>query len=135
MDTLNTRKILKRKKFKIEGNNYSCVMCASHSEETAMHLIFLCPFAIRCWQQIGLQWQLRVPFFQMIGRAKQDFNQKFFMEVLISQLGKYRSKEMVSFLELHNQFHYLEKKFQRWMFQSSYQNERLSENSLFSMGQ
>jgi hypothetical protein len=47
-----------------------------------MHLFFLCPFATRCWQQIGLQWQLGVPFFQMIGRAKQDFNQKIFMEVL-----------------------------------------------------
>jgi len=83
MNRLNTRNILKRKKFKIEGNNYDCVLCNSHNEETAMHLFFTCPFAKSCWQLIGLEWHLGVPFFQMIESAKQSYNNNFFMEIFI----------------------------------------------------
>ena len=81
MDRLNTRNLLKRKKFKIEGNNYNCVLCTSQREETAMHLFFTCPFAIRCWQTIGIQWQYGTPFFQMLEIAKHNFNGTFFMEI------------------------------------------------------
>ncbi|CAO2163661.1 unnamed protein product [Urochloa humidicola] len=83
MDRLNTRNLLKRKKFKIEGNNYRCVLCASNREETAMHLFFTCPFAASCWQEIGIQWQCGIPFFQMLQIAKNNFNNNFFMETFI----------------------------------------------------
>jgi hypothetical protein len=56
MDRLNTRNLLKRKNLKIEGEDYSCVLCASNREVTALHLFFTCPFAIICWQLIGIQW-------------------------------------------------------------------------------
>jgi hypothetical protein len=48
-----------------------------------MHLFFTCPFAIGCWQLIGLQWQFGTPFFQMMERARSDFNNNFFMETFI----------------------------------------------------
>ena len=83
MDKLNTGNLLKRKKFKIEGNNYRCVLCASHREETTIHLFFTCPFATSCWQEIGIQWQYGIPFFQMLEIAKHNFNGSFFMEIFI----------------------------------------------------
>jgi hypothetical protein len=43
MDRLNTRNLLKRKKFKMEGNNYNCIFYPSGIEETAFHLLFACP--------------------------------------------------------------------------------------------
>ncbi|CAO2201894.1 unnamed protein product [Urochloa humidicola] len=83
MDRLNTRNILRRKNLQIEGNNYSCVLCQSNSEETAMHLFFSCSFAKKCWQEIGVQWDMSTPFFQMLQHAKQNFNHSCFMEIII----------------------------------------------------
>ena len=83
MDRLNTRSLLKRKNFKIEGNNYNCILRTTQRVETAFHLFFTCPFAASCWQQIGVQWQLGNPFFQMLESAKQNFGHKFFMETFI----------------------------------------------------
>jgi hypothetical protein len=83
MDRLNTRNMLKRRRYKLEGNNYNCVLCSAQREETAFHLFFSCPFALECWQTIGIQWQLNAPFFQMMELARQDFNHHFFMEIFI----------------------------------------------------
>jgi hypothetical protein len=33
MDRLNVRNILRRKKHKLEGNNYNCVLCSNNREE------------------------------------------------------------------------------------------------------
>lgn len=45
MDMLNTRKILKRKHYQIEGNNYNCVIHGEQREETTFYyLFFSCPF-------------------------------------------------------------------------------------------
>lgn len=59
MDRLNTKNLLKRKKFKIEGNNYNCILCTSHREKIAMHLFF----AASCWEKLRIQWQRGIPFF------------------------------------------------------------------------
>ena len=83
MDRLNTRNLLKRKRYKLEGNNFNCVLCPTQREETAFHLFFNCPFALECWQQIGVQWQFGKPFFQMMEMARQDFNQTFYIEAFI----------------------------------------------------
>ena len=83
MDRLNTRNMLKKKRYKLEGNNYNCVLCPAQREETAFHLFFSCPFALDCWQSIGIQWQMGVPFFQMMELARQDFSSTYFMEVFI----------------------------------------------------
>jgi hypothetical protein len=83
MDRLNTRNMLKRKRYKLEGNNYNCVMCPAQREENAFHLFFSCPFTLECWKMIGIQWQMGVPFFQMMELARHNFNHTFFMEVFI----------------------------------------------------
>jgi len=46
MDRLNTRNILKRKKHRLEGNNYNCVLCNNNVEETTFHL-FLAALSVR----------------------------------------------------------------------------------------
>jgi hypothetical protein len=37
MDRLNVRNILRRKKHKLQDNNYSCVLCTLNCEETTFH--------------------------------------------------------------------------------------------------
>jgi hypothetical protein len=37
MDRLDTRNLLRKKNYNIEGNNYSCVLCNGSTEETAFH--------------------------------------------------------------------------------------------------
>ena len=83
MDRLNTRNILKRKKHKLEGNNYNCALCNHNVEETALHLFFTCPFSQACWQHLGVQWNLAMDFFHMLLHAKEGFSNPFFMEVFI----------------------------------------------------
>ena len=58
MDRLNTRNILRRKKQKLQGNNYNCVISNSNIEESAFHLFFSCPFSQTCWQHLGTSWNL-----------------------------------------------------------------------------
>ena len=82
-DRLNTRNILKRKKHKLEGNNYNCALCNHNVEETALHLFFTCPFSQACWQHLGVQWNLAMDFFHMLLHAKEGFSNPFFMEVFI----------------------------------------------------
>jgi hypothetical protein len=83
MDRLNTRNILRRKNFAIQGSNYSCVLCNSNTEETAYHLFFGCCFSQQCWQLIGFQWNTSLPFFEMLSASRNNFNRQFFMEVFI----------------------------------------------------
>jgi hypothetical protein len=45
MDMLNVRNILKRKRYKLERNDYTCVLCSRGVEETTFRLFFGCPFS------------------------------------------------------------------------------------------
>ena len=102
MDRLNTRNLLRRRNYSIEGNNYNCVLCSDNSEETAFHLFFSCNFSKSCWQTIGIEWRRNMNFFQMMKKAKQDFSHWLFMEVFIIAsclLGTYGNKEKVLFLK------------------------------------
>jgi hypothetical protein len=54
MDRLNVRNILKRKKQKLEGNNYNCPLCSMGREETTFHLFFSCPFSQQCWSHLNI---------------------------------------------------------------------------------
>ena len=83
MDRLNTRNILKRKKHKLEGNNYNCILYSNNLEETAFHLFFSCPFSQACWQYLGIHWDFSMDFFHMLIQAKQQFQSPFFMEIFI----------------------------------------------------
>jgi hypothetical protein len=83
MDRLNVRNILRRKKYKLEGNNYSCVLCQSNREETTFHLFFLCPFSRECWRSLHIVWDFNLDFFSMMDEARRKFQNEFFMETFL----------------------------------------------------
>jgi hypothetical protein len=84
MDRLNTSNLLRRRNYNIEDNNYSCELCNDNLKETAFDLFFSCSFSKSCWQVIGIEWRSNLNFFQMMKRAKQEFNHWFFTEVFIA---------------------------------------------------
>jgi hypothetical protein len=83
MDMINTRNILRRKKQKLEANNYNRVLYSNNVEETAYHLFFICPFSQECWRHLEIQWNLHGEFFQMMIQSKQQHQNPFFMETFI----------------------------------------------------
>jgi hypothetical protein len=83
MDRLNVRNILRRKKCKLEGNDYSCPLCPQSREETTFHLFFSCPFSVDCWNHLGIIWNSNLGFHQMLEEAKKQCNHMFFMEIFM----------------------------------------------------
>jgi hypothetical protein len=63
MDRLNTRNILRRKKIKIQGNDYTCVLCDLKREETSFHLFFNYQFSKSCWRHLNIYWYYKTDFF------------------------------------------------------------------------
>jgi hypothetical protein len=83
MNKLNVRNILRRKKCKLEGNDYSRVLCQASREETTFHLFFLCPFSQECWRSLHIAWNFSLDFFSMMEKAKRNCHHGFFMEVFL----------------------------------------------------
>jgi uncharacterized protein YbcV (DUF1398 family) len=83
MDRLNTRNILKRKNFKIQDNDYNCVLCDLKRAETTFHLFFHCPFSKRCWQKININWNYQTDFFTTFEQARQTHGSIYFMATFI----------------------------------------------------
>ncbi|TVU17899.1 hypothetical protein EJB05_33960, partial [Eragrostis curvula] len=67
-DRLNTRNLLRRKRFAIPSVN--CVMCNPATEETLKHLIFTCSFAQLCWTSLRIAWDLALPVMEMVEEYK-----------------------------------------------------------------
>jgi hypothetical protein len=78
MDRLNVRNILKRKKHKLQDNNYSCPICLAGVKETTFHLFFTYSFSSQCWNHLGIHWDFDLPFHMMV-KSNQQFNSEFFM--------------------------------------------------------
>nr|TKW31918.1 hypothetical protein SEVIR_2G137700v2 [Setaria viridis] len=57
----------RRRNYKIDGDNYNCVLCNLNLEETTYHLFYECPFSSRCWNFV----------------AKMKCQHQFFMEIFI----------------------------------------------------
>jgi hypothetical protein len=83
MDRLNVRNILRRKKCKLERNDYSCPLCPQNREETTFHLFFSCPFNIECWRHLGINWNFHLDFHSMMEEAKKQYTHMFFMEIFM----------------------------------------------------
>jgi hypothetical protein len=83
MDRLNVRNILRRKKSKLEGNNYNCVLCTQNREEATFHLFFSCPFSKECWNHLSINWNFGLNFQDMMKSARQHFPSSFFMEIFM----------------------------------------------------
>lgn len=81
MDRLNTREMLQKKQFNIQGGT-NCVMCNSMIVESMTHLFFSCTFAQQCWLELGIQWNLALKFMNIITTAQATFHLNFFFEAL-----------------------------------------------------
>jgi hypothetical protein len=80
-DRINSRNLLRRKNYKIEGDDYSCVLCNLNVEELSYNLIFQCPFSYECWDYLDINWDHSLQFFDIIQKAKQDNHINLFMEI------------------------------------------------------
>ena len=49
-------------------------------QEFILHLFFGCSFSIRCWNYLGIIWDTKLNFFNVLIKEKIDFQQPFFME-------------------------------------------------------
>ena len=78
---MNSRNLLRRKHFKIENDNYNCILCNLNTEEFTYHLFFTCPFSETCWNMIDIHWDHELNFFETIQKARIEWNTNFFMEV------------------------------------------------------
>jgi hypothetical protein len=83
MDRLNVRNILRGKNCRLEGNDYSCVLCRNNREGTTFHLFFLCPFRCECWRSLHIIWDFNLDFFSMMDDARNKFQNGFFMETFL----------------------------------------------------
>jgi hypothetical protein len=83
LDKLNVRNILRRKKFKVEGNDYSCPLYPNNHEETTFHHFFLCPFSLDCCHHLGINWDFSLGFHNMMEKARRLWPHAFIMECFI----------------------------------------------------
>jgi hypothetical protein len=81
-DKISTRELLRRKTMELES--YNCVLCHSDVEESLMHLFFHCPFAICCWNTLGLAHLIQGSLFQTLTVFKDHLQRPFFMEIIVS---------------------------------------------------
>lgn len=81
MDRLNTREMLQKKQFNIQGGT-NCAMCNSMIVESMTHLFFSCTFTQQCWLELGIQWNLALEFMNIITTAQATFHLNFFFEAL-----------------------------------------------------
>jgi hypothetical protein len=95
MDRLNVKNILRRKKHKLQGNDYSYVMCAAQCEETSFHLLFSCPFSSACWRHLGINWRFDLDFHSIMEEASAHFHNKFFMDIFITRACRFENREMI----------------------------------------
>jgi hypothetical protein len=80
-DRINSRNLLKRKNFKVQGDDYSCVLCNLNIEEYTYHLLFQCPLSTECWTSINIHWDHDLYFFDTIKKAREECQHELFMEV------------------------------------------------------
>ena len=100
-DRLNTRNMLRRRHYKLEGDVYTCLLCYSPpQEETVVHLFFRCPFATRCWDVIGMQWHDSNCRLDLIHGGKRNRGKRLFMEPFIIAAWGCGRRGIISTLEM-----------------------------------
>jgi hypothetical protein len=83
MDRLNTKELIQRKNWQIDGGPH-CVLCDRHELETRDHLFFFsCPFAQACWEKVNIQWDTTLQISARFISAQQGFNGPCFMEIVV----------------------------------------------------
>jgi len=64
--------------------DYSCVHCANLVEETLIHLLVNCPFAVACWNTLNLNILIHDDFLQVIISFKDQIWLPFYMEIMVT---------------------------------------------------
>lgn len=82
LDRVNTRDMLLRRHFNI-GNDHDCPLCNLGVLETNEHLFYECPFATRCWEIIGINWNNQLAMQQKYDQARANWQRPLFKEVTI----------------------------------------------------
>ena len=74
--------MLQRRNYNVQPNNY-CVMCQDQIAEDASHLFFDCPFAVICWQKIGITWINNDDIISRLVYGCNNLGLTFFIELFI----------------------------------------------------
>ena len=80
-DRLNTRNMLRRRHFRVQNDDYNCLLYHHPPEEDIVHLFFTCPFSQRCWDALGIQWPKDTDRFRMLHEGKVRWARPMFLEV------------------------------------------------------
>lgn len=81
-DRLNTRNMLKRRHYNI-GDNWDCLLCGNHTEETIEHMIFKCSFSRQCWDKPGTHWNDANHRLHLLEHAKEQWSSPLFMDIFL----------------------------------------------------
>jgi hypothetical protein len=95
LDRLNTRNMLKRRHFNI-GDNFDCILCGQHVEETVDHMIFTCPFSQSCWAKLHIVWAPFDSRLDLLQTARDSWPNPFFFETFLTSawsIWKERNKK------------------------------------------
>jgi len=90
--------------------NYNCLLCHSDTEESLHHLFLHCPFAMSCWNVLGLANLIQGDILDMISLFKTQIQRPIFMEIIVlamlwaiwyTRIGLlFWGNEMMSFSEI-----------------------------------
>ena len=79
--SLSTRNLLQRRNMEIES--VACELCILQVEQIATHLFLHCNFARRCWNFIGVYFDLSASPLQSLEQIRSQLPQSFAMEIII----------------------------------------------------
>jgi hypothetical protein len=65
-------------------DDYNCVLCSLAVEESLVHLFLDCPFSESCWATLGLFIQQTSDPFVTLESFRQQLQQSFFMEIIVT---------------------------------------------------
>jgi hypothetical protein len=80
-DRLNTRNLLRRKKFQLQAYNCATLQCSQ--EETLMHLFWSCPFAQQCWSFLCPQLPTQHSILEAFYGIKEKLKLPFAVEIIM----------------------------------------------------
>jgi hypothetical protein len=87
----------------MELQSYNCVLCHLNVEESLQHLFLDCPFAIACWNLLGLAHLIQGNLIDSVFLFKTQISRPFFMEIIIAMFWAiWTARNDVIFRNLHH---------------------------------